>query len=205
MLLTIFGAAPAASARGSHLRAMVAVVALPLLLAAGANALAQSKGGAFDHIPVSEDFDDAEKTWQELSVQMPPQPVAANLLPFYTNPTATQTFAIDGSSLSIGADGVVRYVLVATSEYGARNVTYEGIRCETSEQKLYAIGHEQGSWSRSRNDSWKPIRSSASNGGQAALYNDYFCDTGLVNGKVADIVGRLRKGRQVRSSNMIGQ
>src|ERR1035437_389037 len=53
-----------------------------------------------------EDFDDLDKPWKEVAVQLPAAPIPENLLSFYVSPTATQTFAIDAKSLSIGTDGV---------------------------------------------------------------------------------------------------
>ena len=75
-----------------------------------------------------EDFDDGEKPWQEIAVQLPAPPVAANLVPFFVSATATQEFAIDAKSLTLGSDGVIRYSLVTTSTSGAKNISYEGIR-----------------------------------------------------------------------------
>lgn len=174
----------------------LAVLPLCLLAAASGQAHAES-GGAFDHLPFSEDFDDAEKTWTELSLQLPAAPKTENLLPISIGPTATHKFAVDASSISIGADGVVRYTLVSTSPYGAQNITYEGIRCETAEQKLYAIGHSNGKWSRSRNDSWKRIDSTGLNPSQSALFTDYYCDIGSPKGDVKAITERLRKGTKI--------
>src|SRR3712207_7049810 len=45
-------------------------------------------------------------------------PKPENLLTFETGPLSTHRFAVDGKSLSVGSDGVVRYSLVATSSGG---------------------------------------------------------------------------------------
>src|SRR5438477_3451709 len=112
------------------------VAALALLFSAAAHVHAASgPGPGFD-----EDFDDEVKPWKELAVQLPQQPKPENLVAFYVGPTATMKFAIDLNSLSAGSDGVVRYTLVSTSDGGAQNVSYEGIRCQTAEKKLYAFG-----------------------------------------------------------------
>lgn len=139
-----------------------------------------------------EDFDDIAKPWQEIAVQLPPLPEARNMLPFEVSATATQQFAIDASSLSVGADGVVRYVLVARSESGAENISYEGLRCASLESKLYAFGHREGGWSRSRRDGWEPIQGNAANRQHAALADGYLCDGHVVAGDAAAILRRLR-------------
>lgn len=140
-----------------------------------------------------EDFDDKEKPWQEVSIQLPAAPAPGNLLPFYVSPTATQTFAIDAHSVSVGADGVIRYILVAVSDAGARNISYEGIRCATYEKKLYAFGQADGTWSRSRRDQWERINPNTANRQHAALAKDYFCLEKTVAGTADEITSRIRR------------
>ena len=149
---------------------------------------------------IFEDPDDADKTWSEIVILLPAAPAAENLLPFYVSPTATQTFAIDAKSISVGADGVVRYTLLATSAGGAKSISYEGVRCDMRQKKLYAFGHPDGSWSRARSDQWEPINGRAANRQQAVLAADYFCLGGTVAGKAADMVERIRWKRSLQQS-----
>lgn len=141
--------------------------------------------------------DDSGKAWQEAAVQLPAAPKDADLVIFPTSATARLTFAIDAKSLSVGADGVVRYTLVATSPGGARNVSYEGIRCETFERKLYAFGRDDGSWSRAHNDAWERMRRNERNRAQATLAEDYFCDVSTVAGSAKAMLDRIRYDRPV--------
>ncbi len=140
-----------------------------------------------------EDFNDKDKAWQEILVQLPAAPKKENLLDFYVSPIATQIFAIDAKSISIGSDGVVRYTLVSRSASGAENISYEGIRCESFERKQYAFGHKDGSWTRSRRDQWEPITGTVANRQQAALAKDYFCDNKVIDGNAEQIARRLRE------------
>jgi hypothetical protein len=146
-----------------------------------------------------EDFDDPSKPWEEMAVQLPGPPRDADLLPFSVSATATQRFAIDSRALTVGADGVVRYTMVAISPSGARNITYEGIRCAAFEKKLYAFGHADGAWSRSRRDKWEPIVRNAANRQQATLAQDYFCDGKTVAGNANMMLERIRRERPVTS------
>lgn len=157
------------------------------LLTLAAAAQAQSR--------FEEDFDDKDKPWQEVAVQMPSAPQQADLVPFYVSATATQSFAIDTRSLSLGTDGVIRYTLVAISDAGAKNVSYEGIRCATYERKLYAFGRTDGSWSRSRRDQWERIQSNAANRQHAALAKDFFCAEKTIAGTAENILSRIRHGQ----------
>jgi hypothetical protein len=138
-----------------------------------------------------EDDPDAKK-WEEVAVQLPDPPAAANLMEFYVGPTATQTFYIDEKSVSIGGDKVVRYTLVSKSRSGAVNVSYEGIRCATIEKKTYAYGSENGTWTLARNAGWRPITELVANRQHAALVKDFFCDVTTVAGNAKDIVKRIK-------------
>lgn len=167
-------------------RAMRTMVVSAMLLCT----LASRAQSQFD-----EDFDDKDKPWQEIAVQLPPAPKPENLVPFYVSATATQSFAVDAASVSVGTDGVVRYTLISTSAVGARNVSYEGIRCASYEKKLYAFGHPDGTWGRSRRDQWEGINGNAMNRQHAALAKDYFCEGGAVAGNANVILDRIRSKR----------
>ncbi len=155
---------------------------------------------AFAQANFEEDFDDENKTWEEIAIQLPAAPQDENLIPFYVGPTTTQQFAIDSKSLAIGSDGVIRYTLVATSPTGAKNISYEGIRCETFEKKLYAFGRSDGSWGRSRRDQWEGIVRSNVNRQHAALAQDYFCSNLTIVGTERDMLQRLRSKRTLTDS-----
>jgi hypothetical protein len=111
------------------------------------------------------------------------------------------TVALDRKALVVGADDVVRYTLVVTSPKGARNVSYEGIRCDPAEWKLYAIGRTDGSWSTPREPAWEPVRDSAYNAIRFTLAKDYFCDLNGAPMKDAKaIFARMRQQRALRDS-----
>ena len=93
--------------------------------------------------------------------------------------TSSNRFFVDVDTLSIGKDGVVRYVLVVRSPGGAENVSFEGIRCETREQKAYAFGQRGGTWSPAREAPWRLIEAREVNRHHVVLYTEAFC----VNGK----------------------
>jgi hypothetical protein len=103
-------------------------------------------------------------------------------------------FLIDVDTLSIGKDGVVRYVLVVRSPRGAENVSFEGIRCATREQKSYAFG-QRGSWTRAQGALWRLIENRDINRQHIVLYADFLCSEGALPPRsVRVIVQRLRYG-----------
>ena len=134
----------------------------------------------------------------ESPVVLPVPAQKNNLLSFYVSPTTTLEFAIDAKSVSVTEEGIVRFVLIVTSQSGASNISYEGIRCSTGERKLYAVGQTNGSWTTARRDVWETIIDRGINRQHAALAKDYFCETGIVAGKAEVIVDRLRKKKPLR-------
>jgi hypothetical protein len=159
----------------------------------GLTLLAVSQISIAQQLELNKNFNDDEvKPWEEIQAELPPAPKDENLLPFYVGPTATQKFAVDAKSISIGKDGVVRYTLVAVSPGGAKNISYEGIRCASYEKKIYALGRDDGTWGRSRRDQWEPIVRGNANRQHAALSADYFCSNLTVVGNEKDMINRLK-------------
>ena len=152
---------------------------------------------ALAQVNFEDDYEDENKPWQEIALQIPAPPQADNLQSFYVSPTATQKFLIDIKSISVGTDEVVRYTLVSLSSQGAKNISYEGIRCATFEKKIYAIGHPDGTWSRSRRNKWEPIIRGNANRQHAALARDYFCSNLVVSGTQQQIVRRVKDKRSL--------
>jgi hypothetical protein len=64
---------------------------------------------------------------------------------------------IDPATITVGNDGVVRYVMVMTNASGSVNAVFEGIRCTTDEVKTYARLNSSGNWSDMVDAQWKGI------------------------------------------------
>ena len=125
-------------------------------------------------------FDEEPVIWREAEVLFPALPAAENMWSFFVSAAASNRFLVDPASLSVGGDGVVRYVLLVETPGGARNMTYEGMRCATREKRIYASARRDGSWSSSRNEAGEKIRDIAPNRQHAALFLDYFCPGGVI-------------------------
>ena len=150
--------------------------------------------------PEAEEEAGDKKEWVELEVKPPPYPKAGNLIPFEVSAASSNRFYIDPDSISIGGDGVVRYTLVIKSPTGAENVSYEGIRCETREQKYYAFGKRDGTWSSARSGAWRWIEYKEINRQHGVLYLDFFCpDRKKPVGPPPEIIRRLKYGAPPRS------
>jgi len=116
-----------------------------------------------------------DKPWIEVAAQLPPAPKAENLLPFTVSSATPNRHFIDAESISVGADKVIRYTVVIEAAGGAKTVSFEGLRCESGERRLYAYGQPDGSWSKARNGGWEGIKFRSLLSYQKALYEDVFC------------------------------
>lgn len=87
---------------------------------------------------------------------------------------------------------MVRYALIARSAQGAESVSYEGIRCEEKEYRIYAIG-SGGGWAR-RMTPWRPIEPRSVQRWHNALWREYFCPLGNPIRSAAEGVEALRRG-----------
>ncbi|MDO8960147.1 MAG: CNP1-like family protein [Rhodocyclaceae bacterium] len=137
--------------------------------------------------------------WAEAEVELPAFPQPGNLREFYVSGATTHKFAIDATTLSVGKDGVVRYVLVVRTSGGATNTSFEGIRCESGEFRIYATGHQDGQWARvrqsARQSEWRRIENKPVNRHHAALARELFCPNGTPIRNPAEGREALRLGR----------
>lgn len=140
---------------------------------------------------------DRKPNWTENKVDtLPPLPQASNLLAFNVSQNTPLKFFVDANSLTVGSDGVVRYTVVITSPEGARNVNYEGVRCDTYSWRQYAgLNADHDGWDRTVATPWQRIENGNLNAYHAALYQDYFCSNKMPTGKAAKIVENIRYHR----------
>jgi len=129
------------------------------------------------------------------SLDFPAPPNPANLREIYVSTEATNTYFIDQATLTLGLDNVVRYVVVAQTSGGLRNVSFEGIRCENRAWRLYAIGRPDGSWVKPRMSEWRPIDNKTVNRYHAALTRDIFCPNGGVIRTTEEGQHALQRGK----------
>jgi hypothetical protein len=128
----------------------------------------------------------------EQVVPLPPYPRRAELLEFFVAATSEFRFFVDAASLSVGSDGIVRYVLVARSAAGAENVSFEGMRCETAEVRIYALGRD-GAWV-ARAGEWRTIQPRSVQRWHNALYREYLCPQRQPIASAREGVDALRAG-----------
>ena len=145
---------------------------------------------------------DRKPNWTENKVDtIPPLPQDANLVPFTVSQNTPLSFFIDKKSLSVGDDGVIRYTVVVQSPAGARNVNYEGIRCDNFNWRLYAsINEDQTGWDRAVERDFARIETGELNSYHSALYQDYFCANKLPTGTAQQILSNIQMKRTAVSN-----
>ena len=124
-------------------------------------------------------------------LQLPAAPAPAELRTFDVSMTSTLQYRIDTASLSYGDDRVWRYTVVIDSPEGARNVLYQGLRCDVRATKVFAT-YADGRWRTASRSGWQPIVSGP-NGYQAALASDWLCDNEAPAGTAANVARELRR------------
>jgi len=118
--------------------------------------------------------------WEEEGggrVELPAFPDETHLLEFpVDDPSQAFVYGIDPDSVAIGADGVVRYTVVLRSRSGARNVLFEGIRCENLQYKTYAHGLPDDRFQLLRDPVWQELPRSGTGRYRFELFTYYLCD-----------------------------
>ncbi|GAB0150251.1 hypothetical protein McPS_29910 [Marichromatium sp. PS1] len=114
--------------------------------------------------------------WQERATPPPPWPEESDLIELELDrPHAGFRYFIDGRHLQIGDDGVVRYTLVAQGPSGARNLSFEGLRCTPrGTYKTYAYG-AAGRFVLLDEPQWQPLGERDHERFRKALWRHHFC------------------------------
>lgn len=123
------------------------------------------------------EVNEEDLVWKEAMGDLPAMPPADSLLEIGVVDASHNRYFLDAKSLSVGNDGVTRMTLVTEHRGGSRTVTYEGIRCETREYRLYAIG-ASGGWDTPKRSRWRPIPVTGYESVRSVLFEDHLCDSG---------------------------
>ena len=135
----------------------------------------------------------ADPDWKELDAPPPPALRTTGLIPLEV-PGSTLRFGIDPDSVAIGADRVVRYVVVATSSTGAVNAMYEGLRCNTGEVRIFARHNPDSGWVAVQGSLWQPLHSVPNSRYSLQVARTGACLGHAPTGNAAQIVRDLRSG-----------
>ena len=135
-----------------------------------------------------------EPDWKELTVPPPPAFDLGKLVTFEVSSGSSLVYGVDPASITISnGDGIVRYVMVASSATGARNVMYEGLRCATGEFKTYARYSPDGGWKTVGEPEWRSLFGNMPSRHALRFARAGGCDNNTVPQSVDELVRRLKK------------
>lgn len=134
-----------------------------------------------------------EADWKETEVPPPPAFDTSRLVTFDVAASSALVYGVDPATIQISTkDGLIRYVMVASNESGARNVLYEGIRCTTGEFKTYARYSAEGKWIAATDPQWKSMYDNAPSKHPLRLAKAGFCDNAAAAQSVSSVVNKLK-------------
>jgi hypothetical protein len=132
--------------------------------------------------------------WKETDVPPPPAYDMNKLLTYEVTRSSPLVYGVDPASFSISqSDGIVRYVVVATSAGGAKNVIYEGLRCATGEVRTYARAKPDGTWVPVANSEWKSAFDLSLPRHSLRFAKIAACQNAAPVSSVAELVRRLKR------------
>lgn len=134
-----------------------------------------------------------EPEWKESEVPAPPAFDVGKLVTFEVSSVSSLVYGVDPATIRISdSDGVVRYVMVATSASGARNVMYEGLRCSTGEFKTYARHSADGRWNAVSDPQWRSLFDNMPSRHALRFAQAGACDNAAAPSSLNVLVSRLK-------------
>jgi hypothetical protein len=142
-------------------------------------------------------FTPPDPDWKEVEAP-PPAPLRTDRLLPIELPESTLRFGVIPDSVALTKDGIVRYVVVATSSSGAVNAFYEGIRCDAGEGKVYARHTPQSGWVPVKDAQWTSLYDSRPSRHSLMIARTGVCVGRAPNVSPAQIVRDLGRGADRR-------
>ncbi|MGE0330731.1 MAG: CNP1-like family protein [Ramlibacter sp.] len=149
-------------------------------------------GLAFFCIAAAAQLTPVDPDWKELEAPPPPAFELSRLVPFDVSINSALQFGVDPATISIGRDGVVRYVIVARSSSGTITAMYEGMRCNTGEVRTYARYNASAGWARATGSEWRSMFGNAPARHTLMFARQGGCTGNAAPSSVEDIVRSLR-------------
>jgi hypothetical protein len=148
----------------------------------------------------SAQFSTPDPDWKETEAPRPPALRTSGLV-FIEVPGSSLRFGVDPASVTVGSDGVVRYVVVASSPTGTVNGIYEGVRCSSGEVKVYARHNPDSGWVPARGSDWQPLHQTRNSRYSLLIARNGACMGHGPNGTASKIVRDLRAPVDTRFVN----
>lgn len=134
--------------------------------------------------------------WVEDKATSPPAYSRERLIPIDMPPYVSIKIGVDPATITVGADGVVRYVVVMRNASGSVNAAYEGIRCNTDEVKTYARSGSSGEWHTVATPEWKAVNDNLPSRHAFAIARQGGCETRLST-STAEVIKALKQRQKM--------
>lgn len=147
-------------------------------------------------IPAAAEYVEPGTDWRENAAGAPPAYDSTRLIAVESPRGSALSFGIDPKTIAVGTDGVVRYVVVASSQQGADTALFEGIRCSNGEFRTYARRNKgEAEWSPADGGStpWKPLASTGLAAHAKAIAQAGICVGHAPNTPIDQMVRDLRQ------------
>ena len=134
-----------------------------------------------------------DRDWKEADAMPPPAFDMKRLIPFDVSVGSSLRYGIDPATITLGSDGVMRYVVVARSPTDAVNAMYEGLRCSTAEVRTYARYNASSGWNAVRDTDWRSLYGNAATRHSLMFARQGGCRDKSQPQSVQDVVRSLRQ------------
>ena len=133
--------------------------------------------------------------WVEDTAAVPPAFSQDALIPIEMPSYVSLKVGIDPATLTVGSDGVVRYVVVMRNASGSANAAYEGILCTKGEVKTYARAGTNGKWVAIKQPEWRALTDNLPSRHAYAIAKQGGCDA-RTSAKRENTLEALKRGRK---------
>lgn len=131
--------------------------------------------------------------WKESEVPPPPAFDVNKLVTFDVIRNSSLVYGVDPATVSISkSDSLVRYVMVATSPSGVRNIMYEALRCASGEFKTYARYTPDGRWQTVTDPQWRTVFGNMPSKHALAFAQAGACDAAAPATSVRELVYKMK-------------
>jgi len=131
--------------------------------------------------------------WKEGNVIIPAFPQSDDLLKVEVDRADMPfNFYIDSKNISVSNDdGITRYTVVLESNSGAKNVLFEGIRCQTAEFRTYAYGTYDNKLVKARTSKWERIQNNGYMVHRYDFFRHYMCNERQTPNPVREVLQKI--------------
>jgi len=134
----------------------------------------------------------------DTTIDLPAYPADADLIELRQGVRPDLGFFVDARSLQLAPNGEIRYTFVVRSASGARNVTFESMRCPVRERMIIAVGGTDRRWAPARFLRWEALELNDTLGQRGTLHREMFCAALLPIASAKEGVAALRAGGHPR-------